>query len=196
MLAKYTAQGRLAWTRTFPKDSQPEDPGSPLETTEIELSVDGSGDAYVVRGHRILVTDPDTFMQAEKFNKITFYKYAADGTQVFQKTIKPFGQASAYDVALDSLSNAYISGWTDPEDDGGRDLLVRKYTTSGKVAWTYAPKIGGAGGDEEVLDVATRGSNEIYVAGTTNGKVNGVNNGRNDAFLLRLNGQGQKVWSR
>ena len=46
------------------------------------------------------------------------------------------------------------------------------------------------------MDIATFDGSSIYIVGSTSGKVNGKNFGRRDAYLVRLNAQGQKVWER
>lgn len=74
------------------------------------------------------------------------------------------------------------------------NILVRKYTPSGGVA--YNRRFTDSATDAFGLGVAAASSSELYIVGSTDGKVNGKNNGGEDAFLLRLNGQGQKVWER
>jgi len=90
--------------------------------------------------------------------------------------------------------SVYLVGLTDPERDDTTDLFARKYTPSGSVAWTYQAHLPRT--YETAYGVSARSREEVYVSGATDGKVNGENYGGEDAFLLRLDGQGRKVWSR
>ncbi len=71
-------------------------------------------------------------------------------------------------------------------------MLVRKYTPSGGVAYDrrfISPTTEASG-----FGVAAASSSELYVVGSTDGTVNGKTRGGREAFLMRLNAQGQKVW--
>lgn len=96
-------------------------------------------------------------------------------------------------LSADASGNAYLTGET-TDTNLNKDLFARKYTPSGGVAWTYKPVL--LGSQEVANDVSAADSSKVYLVGTTNGKVNGTNKGGNDAFLIRLNGQGGKAWSR
>ena len=112
-------------------------------------------------------------------------KYSTGGDPEWERDL---GSANSYDLDADTVGNAYVTR----NIDG--DLGVRRYTPAGDVGWTYQPRL--AGTREGVSEVDARAPSEIYAVGGTDGKVNGVNNGNTDAFLLRLNGQGSRVWSR
>lgn len=73
-------------------------------------------------------------------------------------------------------------------------MFVRKYNPTGGIAWTTqlaAPKQS----DYALSITVNSAGTELYVVGTTDGLVNGENQGENDAFVIRFNGQGKKVWS-
>ena len=101
-------------------------------------------------------------------------------------------------ISADAYGNVYLTGTFITERDyPGRsdaDVLVRKYTPSGDVAYNRRfldPATGRSG-----RGVAVASGSELYVVGSTGGKVNGRSNGGGEAFLMRLNAQGQKVWER
>ncbi len=112
-------------------------------------------------------------------------KYNTEGEFQWQRDL---GSSDSYDLDADTSGNAYVTR------NINADLVVRRYTPAGTVGWVYQPRL--AGTREGVAAVDARSSSEIYAVGATDGKVNGTNNGGYDAFLLRLNGQGGKVWSR
>lgn len=175
--AKYTSAGSLAWARALPKV-----PNSAYE----QVTVAGSNIYISVN------TDRYAYQTGDK-NLIALYKYTGGGTPVWQRTITPFNTAVMYGLSADASGNAYLDGETTPAA-GSSDLFARKYTPSGSVAWTYTAALPGT--REVAYDITAADSGKVYLVGTTDGKVNGQNYGEEDAFLLRLDTAGKKVWSR
>lgn len=141
-------------------------------------------------------------------NQPVVSKFRLDGSSVWERRGYLEGDVTSgnlrYDAASGNISadaqgNVYLTGAFVIEKDGaGEDdydpnVLVRKYTPSGGVA--YNRRFVDLGTDAYGSGVATSGS-ELYVVGSTDGRVNGKDNGGRDAFLMRLNAQGQKVWER
>ena len=54
----------------------------------------------------------------------------------------------------------------------------------------------GSDKDEYVLNHLTDQNGNIYVAGKTTGTINGKNQGGNDGFLIKIDNQGNTLWSR
>lgn len=177
-LAKYSSAGNLVWQRALPQ----------VPNSDIEQVAVGGGNVYVS-----VNTDSGTNFPQGK-NLIDLYKYTTSGSMVWKRTLTPTKSAGMSGLSADASGNAYLTGATTDTNTGSLDLFVRKHTPSGGVAWTYRAALPGS--REVANDVSAADSNKIYVVGTTDGKVNGVNKGGNDAFLIRLNGQGGKVWSR
>lgn len=101
-------------------------------------------------------------------------------------------------ISADAYGNVYLAGtFVTERDYSGRadaDVLVRKYTPSGDVAYNrrfFDPATGASG-----RGVAVVSGSELYVVGSTSGAVNGRTSGGREAFLMRLSAQGQKVWER
>ena len=105
-------------------------------------------------------------------------------------------------VGADEAGNLYLSGFiysdnpesTNPDDTYEDNVFISKFSSSLRHAWTYNSKL--LGNNEAAFGVASRTPDEIYTVGRSDGKINGKNNGGDDAFLLRLNSKGQKVWER
>ncbi|MCC6906322.1 MAG: SBBP repeat-containing protein [Phycisphaerales bacterium] len=107
-------------------------------------------------------------------------------------------------VVTDDLGNAYIAGVTESIDFEGRrnsffggytDAFVSKLTPSGELAWTAY--LGGTA-DDDAEDIATDGLGSIHVCGSTisedfDGRINAMS-GNSDAFLVKLNSEGQLLW--
>jgi hypothetical protein len=92
-------------------------------------------------------------------------------------------------VALDSHGNAYVVG-TLRSAKRGDDMLVAKYSPSGRIQWKrylYAP---GAGNDVGV-DVAVGPGDKVYVTGT----LQTTKQGRN-VVVARYTSTGARVWKK
>ena len=76
---------------------------------------------------------------------------------------------------------------------GGDDAFVQTYTTQGRRGW--ARQLGSAGADAATSVLALPGT--TYVTGTTDGTLQGqASVGGSDAFVMRLNARGERVWTR
>jgi hypothetical protein len=95
---------------------------------------------------------------------------------------------SACRVAIDGSGNYLIVG-TMNNLSTARDVLVAKINPDGEVVWT---KTFGGSADDEGLCIANLNSGNILVGGYT--KSSG--NGEKDAWVLELNADGSKVWSK
>jgi len=168
VLTKYGAGGQLAW--------------------QVEVN-DGRKSYVAARGDSVYVAD-DSLVGP------TYTEYSTAGAFKRQVTAPRFTFSYLQDVSVDASNNVYLTGFVSRanDDSGDYDLVVQKHAPGGALLWAYAPRL--VGTSEVTYTVAARTTGELYVVGDTEGKVNGRNNGGLDAFLIRLNGQGGKVWSR
>ncbi len=172
LLTKYGASGTTLWQ--VPIDAR----------TDLRVAVSGTT-VYVAGGGYEAGTNT--------FNGL-LTKYNAAGGRQWQRVTGSFFIGGG--ISADSAGNVYLTETkaVSVVGESDYDLLVRKYTAAGALSWTHQPKLSST--KEYGEDVAVRNAGEIYTVGSTDGKVNGRNNGGLDAFLLRLNGQGNRVWSR
>lgn len=121
------------------------------------------------------------------------------------------GIPSRVHIALDPLGNVYLSGSTTSPagiayngfqnvKGNGRDAFLVKFDSTGKRLWgTYY----GEGGDEFAYNIAADTKGNVYLLGTTNsstgiasgGFQNSHGGGSNDAFLVKFNSTGGRVWA-
>ena len=112
---------------------------------------------------------------------------------VFERRPGYYGNLT--DVAADASGNVYVAASV--ADDGfNPDPLLRKLSPTAGTRWTYR-----AGRPDDFVvsgptGLVARSDRELYVGGLTSGNVNGENQGGFDAFLLRFDGQGARVWVR
>lgn len=179
-LAKYGAGGVQIWTRSLDK------------------VFDGDLPVFDVGAPLIAISETNAIYIANRFGTHSLYRYDASGAQVWSKRVRLPEQSQINGLSTDTSGNVYLTGERDltPENDtdDADDYFVRKYTASGSVVWTSTSFLPDT--DEVANGVTAYGSGEIYAVGSTNARVNGKNLGKNDAFLLRLDAYGRKVWSR
>lgn len=219
-LRKYSAQGAVEWKRTklfaIPGSAVGYTDVGDLALTDNGLlfvaSAEVGEDSYTpllikfdtlgqqLRQHslprlagQVAASATDLYVTSSGSDgRILVQRYDTNGAQVWQRTITPFGSVGVGNLDTDGAGNVYLVGETRPENSDA-DLFVRKYTASGTLSWTYAPRLRGT--NERAFGVTANGS-DVYAAGATDGRVNGKNFGGYDAFLLRLGAQGRRVWSR
>ena len=179
-IRKYTNSGQLVWERK---------PGKTSNIIVSDLRV--LGDNLYITGYKTWgpIYDEETDAYVAKFDLAGNRKWSKSfGTKVLD-------EASA--ITADDQGNVYITGFTEGsigrENIGDYDIIVRKFSPSGKVVWTQQF---GSSQYERGLGTVAVTSNELYVSGTTAGDLGAGNRGESDAFLTRLNGSGNRVWTR
>ncbi len=166
------SDGKLIW-RTLT--------GSPFYGYATEAAASGSF-VYVI-------TSDDT----TDFSPRYVAKFRADGSRAWLRRVA--ADRAVNGLSADVQGNAYLTGTLSGSTQTDYyDPFALKYTPSGGVAFDKV--FSNPETDALAFDIGVAGPGELYLVGTTDGPVNGKNNGGNDAFLWRLNAQGQKVWER
>lgn len=169
-IMKYDAAGRTVWTRTVPFSAD-------------RLAIGQSSTLYVAGGYYVEdeVTGPRPV-------GIKLVKLTSTGRTSWIKAVAK-GQGGYFaDLGADTQDGVYI-GLLDYKE-GPESMVLLKYGPNAAQQWsrTFELRDGAA-----FNDVAVLSASEIYLSGAVPEKGRpGVQNG----FLLRLNGQGNKVWQR
>lgn len=175
-LTRYHPNGMVLWSKTVP-------------FITIEVALGRESEVYVAG------VNPSAPGDLTKDAQLT--SYTARGDKLWQRTIRGNNgeDARPQTLAADAQGNAYIAANTYEVETNKSISFTQRYSASGMKVWSYQLVIASPS-DVTMTDVAAVSPSEVYVVGATTTKVNGINNGEADGFVLRLNGQGKKVWSR
>jgi hypothetical protein len=181
-LMKLDSSGTRQWTRLL---------GTPGEDHAYGVAVDGSGNIYIT-GYTEGSLDGNT---NAGYRDAFLAKYDSSGTKQWTELLGTSGDDYANGVAVDASGNIYIAGHTGGNLDGNpsagaADAFLAKYDSSGTKQWA---RLLGTSGDDEGYGVAVDGSGNIYIAGITNGNLDGnTNAGGYDTFWARYSPDGVK----
>ena len=161
-VVKYNSSGTKQWTKQL---------GTSNEDYANGVATDSSGNVYVT-GYTSGGLDNNTSAGSDD---IFVVKYNSSGTKQWTKQLGTSSRDIAYGVATDSSGNVYVTGTTvsgldGNTNSGSQDLFVVKYYDNGTKQWTK--QLGTSRGDY-AYGVATDSSGNVYVAGGTNGGLDG-----------------------
>ncbi|MFG0285204.1 MAG: SBBP repeat-containing protein [Phycisphaerales bacterium JB039] len=182
ILAKYSNSGAPLWIRQI---------GTSELDSARQLAVDSAGN--VVFTGRTL----GSFAGASAGGyDIILGRYDAAGgllwTRQFGTAAWDFGEG----VALDSAGNIYITGSTEGNlagpSAGSADIVLAKYSPSGARLWV---RQFGTTQRDEGYGVAVDDAGDILITGTSEGSLGGPAAGDRDAFLVKFDASGNRLWT-
>ena len=171
-IAKYNPAGKLLWTRQVP---------SKVIAYGNSVATDKSNN-ILVSGTVVGRIVPGPYQHHDAW----VAKYSSAGKQLWIRQYGSSKDDSGHGVTADTAGNVFLTGSIAhiPFSSGNvYDAFVRKYSPAGAVIWTHF--LDGAGNDHGYAP-ATDLLGDVYVAGHTNGDLDGRNQGRNDAFLAKF----------
>ena len=179
-LSKYNRDGALEWTKQIGQRSYHQEGNS--------VSAVSDGSVYIAGRTQ---TDLDGQTHSGGWSDAFLSKYNSDGSREWTKML---GVVVPNTKRLYRISRAaddgsvYIVGMTEGDLDGQinngqRDVFLSKYSRDGHKAWT---KVLGTSSDEWGYSVSADDVGSIYIAGYTEGNLDGqTNSGGGDAFLSK-----------
>ena len=185
ILIKYNSQGTIQWTKQL----------GTLENDQANgVTTDSSGNIYVT-GWTGGGLDGNTEIGYED---IFLIKYNSSGTKLWTKQLGSASYDQAYGVTTDTSGDLYITGYAwklDGQDSVGRfDYFIVKYNSSGTKQWS---RLFGTSEQDFGYAIATDSSNNVLVAGTTEGQFDGNTAfGDNDLFVIKYNSSGTLQWTK
>lgn len=164
VMLKYNSAGTLLMQRTW---------GGSDEDRAFGITVDGDGNIY-------LVGNTESFGLGSQ--ALAGVVLDSAGTISYQATWSGSGSESASDIAFDAEGNVYLCGYTDSFGEGGRDVLLLQYDSTGALQWA---KTWGGGDNDQAQAMAIYGS-DIYLAGFTSS----YGEGNSDVLMAHYNTSG------
>ena len=156
------------------------------------VALDSSGNVYVTGTTMgslfdVIAGESDAFV----------VKYDTDGNKVWAKQFGSIHREWGNSVALDSSGNVYVTGTTMGSlfdvIAGESDAYVVKYDTDGNKVWA---KQFGSDLHDGSNDITIDSSGNVYVTGTTSGSISDINIGSDDAYVVKYDTDGNKVWAK
>ncbi|ELS01647.1 Beta-propeller repeat protein [Xenococcus sp. PCC 7305] len=174
-VAKYDAEGNLLWNQQL-DSAEAEFDYSQAVTTDL------SGNVYIAGG-----TNGSIDRGNAGLNDAWVAKYDGEGNLLWTEQLGTVGNDAAEGITTDSEGNVYISGFTNETlgeaNAGGSDAWVAKYDSNGNLLWTEQF---GSPEDDDSQGVAIDSNGSLYLSGSTEGNLDGVNFGGEDAWVAQI----------
>ncbi len=196
LIAKYSTNGALLWQRTStvgtPKGVAVSSTGTVFvvgssgisrysSSGTLNWTKSGGGDDITVSGSNVYVRKGTTIR-----------KHDSSGKQLWSKAQGGLSGMVIADMTADGNGNVYLTGKY-AKTSTNRDAFFRKLSGSGSVVWT---KVFGTSKYDDARGIATLNGSEIYVTGSTQGTLSHPNMGGSDGYLRKMDGSGNRVWTR
>jgi hypothetical protein len=124
-------------------------------------------------------------------------KFDGDGHQLWKRQPGTRDLDEADDVAIDADGNVYVVGITvgalGGPNKGAFDAWVIKFDGNGHQLWSRQP---GTRDGEEAFGAATDTDGNVYLVGYTDGALGGPKKGDLDAWVIKFDGDGHRLWKR
>ncbi len=171
LVLKFNPVGGLVWQETYAGSSHP--------AYGQAVAVDSTGNIYV-GGYYASGSSPD--------QNVTLLKLDPTGNLLWQRSWGGSNPDQGKSLALDSMGNIYLAGWTNSFGAGAADTFLLKFNSTGgllnQVTW-------GGSSDDKAAGVAVDSSGNVYLTGST------LSAGlTSDAFLLKFTAAGSLVMKR
>jgi len=170
LLAKYNSSGVIQWQRTL---------GSTGTEFSRSIAVDSSDNIYIA-GESDPTGANDGALLA---------KYNSSGAIQWQRTLSGDANDQWQQVKVDASGNVYVVGDTRSGGEGGDEILLAKYNSSGTIQWQ---RLLGLGGNDGASGVSFDSSGNVYVAAYAAQ----AGTGETDAILVKYNSSGTIQWQR
>lgn len=181
-LRKYTADGRLIWTRQF---------GGMGEDTPADIALDSNGDVFVVGTTDAALPGAVHAGAHDMF----LVKYSAAGALLAALELGGPDEDVGKGLAIGNNDTVHMSGHTNglivQPSRGGFDILAVKLDPQLRVAWSIQH---GSGQDDRSFDVAVNANLDVFLVGSTQGKLAGDHQGDADMFVLSYDSLGSLRW--
>jgi hypothetical protein len=184
VVARYDTRGVRIWAVQF---------GSADYDYVEDVGVDANGDVFVLG--RTDGTLPGSPVVNLGGSDLFLVKLDANGAIVWTRMFGSAGDEFPEDLAMTSTGDVYVTGFTDGVltggSAGGQDYFLGRYDTDGNLVMITQR---GSAGNDRAKAVAVGPSDNPYVAGDTDGDLEGVQAGNGDIFVAKYDPAGTELW--
>lgn len=182
LLNNTLAQTNFIWGKQF---------GSAKDEYSLNHVADNNGNIYVAGK-----TTGDIDGKNAGKNDGFLYKIDSLGNTIWSRQ---FGSAGDEDIqwsATDNEGNVFITGTTtgvlSGKNSGKEDIFIVKYNPQGIMEWS---KQSGTDSTDIAKGICTDKAGNIYVTGLTGGKIGQSSFGKTDFFIMKLDNNGNKLFT-
>lgn len=188
IVAKYSASGSKEWVAQM---------GTSGNEYGRGVAVDSSGNVFVA-GDTSGALDGNSYAGGVD---MFLTKYSPSGTKQWTKQLGSWKDETVHGVVIDSSGNAIVTGTTTGDFDGNtnsghEDVFLVKFDNNGNKLWSRQL---GASGFEGGQSLAVTLQGYVYIAGLTDGGLDGNSNlglAGYDVFLAKYGSDGTKLWTK
>ena len=184
-MVKFDSDGNKIWSKLM---------GTTATDKATGVSTDNNGNVYMM-GYSYGDFDGHT---NSGNGDVFIVKFDSNGNKMWSKLMK----ISEYDeiwidhVSIDSRDNVYVVGESEVDFDGDDvfDVFIVKFDSNGNKLWS---KLMGTDSTDIARDVTTDSRGNVYMLGESEGDFDRhTNRGRDDAFMVKFDSNGNKLWSK
>jgi hypothetical protein len=182
IVGKYSANGTLQWMHQI---------GTPGAEAGTGVAVDHLGNVYLCGSTSGPLAAP---LNGDSDAFVT--KFDPSGSLLWTRQWGISLTEEGNDVAVDSIGNVYVAGWTSNPYTDVFEAFLTKYDTNDNVQWT---RLSGTHTGSASYGVSVDNSGNIYQSGYTGRNVGGPNAGgifssSFDAFVIKYDPSGAVLW--
>jgi hypothetical protein len=178
---KSYSQTKFIWGKQF---------GSEKEEYVMNHLIDNKGNIYIAGKTAGTITGKNAGE-----NDGFIMKTDSSGKSIWAKQFGSSGNEDIQWSAIDNKEFIYITGSTTGDlsgkNQGKEDIFIVKYTPLGQMEWS---KQFGTDSMDVAKGVFTDNMGYIYITGFTSGKLGKTSLGKNDGFIMKLDGNGNQVF--
>jgi Beta-propeller repeat len=183
---KYDASGNLVWTKKF-RETNTNPSADPTHMRSNAIATDAKGYIYVMFSK---------YYYPYQYHDVYIRKYKPSGGLLWEKEI---GYMSSYTspatLTTDARGNVYTA-LASVYDYRETNTLISKYDTQGNFLWSKFINPSGVYQRTNVHSIKTDAAGNVYIAGITDGSLEGTNQGFLDAYVRKYDLSGNVLWTR
>jgi hypothetical protein len=171
-LGKYNSSGKLQWLRQL---------GTQDCDTSRSITTDSGGNVYLT-GYTAGTFDDQLYGGYD----VWVAKYSPTGKRLWERQLGTTLDDFAYGITIDSKGDLYLTGSTlgklGSQQYGDSDAWIAKYEPNGTLRWIR--QLGTSESDIS-FGIATDSNDNLYLTGTTRGKLGDQQYGFTDAWVAK-----------